>query len=247
MNITGISENLKKNGEYVKAQKNHKQIVHDNTSISHVALFLLVGLLVIVIIIYLCQRKTNDINPKKNKKKTFSKKIFCLKDRTEYKLYENNIKTDIIEPVFNCSPKKLKSDCQELIVPANTKILLVNIKNDKIIPSTEAIILQEIKVLIPNGYYMYHENNLINEYILGDSDCISNSAAFFVLPHGTKLQINSINLFTQLEQTFHFRVSTTFIQPAGIEISIGNVKATTKSENYDIIVYTINCEEKLDE
>ena len=150
---------------------------------------------------------------------------FCLKDSTQYKRHETNLKNEIIEPVFYCIPQELKSDYQELIVPANTEISLVDIIDIKN-STTKAKILQEINVLIPNGHYAYH--NPSNKYILGHS--ISNSAAFFVLPQGIKLQIGSISLLTTMEQTFHFMKSTSFIQPEGIEISIGEINAITKNK-----------------
>ena len=163
----------------------------------------------------------NIINPRLSSIFNFN---FCLKNGTQYQLHENNLKNDIIEPIFHCIPEELKSDCQEFIVPANTEISLVNI-DGKINSTTKAKILQEINVLIPNGYYVNHSY----KYVLGHS--ISNSAAFFVLPQGIKLQIGSISLVTTMEQTFHFMKSTSFIQPEGIEISIGEIKAITKNKH----------------
>ena len=167
-----------------------------------------------------CKSKNNSKS--KNSIKLKNMKLY-LKNGISFSPIECNLTSSKIEPIFASDTVNIITDCQELILPVDTEILLYNSK-----PRCQKRIriLQELHVIMPNGSIMYDYFNPEIKYKIGHSD--SSNIIFFILPQGIKIQMDSIKTITTMEQCVSFVKGTRFIQPKDSEISIGELKVIMK-------------------
>ena len=151
--------------------------------------------------------------------------------------------TDILEPkivpVFTSSRRNLRGYGQNCIVPANTMINLVSIKNNSIITRSDGVatILSPLRVCLPNGSEITSKDFPNTTCIMGYES--ASKVACFVLPLKTRLQIGVTKMSTNVEYTFTFLPSTHLILCPDAHIRIGAIKAKVENETNIILTRSV--------